>query len=74
MCRPPTQSQENLFENLGRALDHYSEKYENFMFIGDVNMTETEEQLKNFLDLYSLKNLVKEPIAHSKMYRSCIDK
>ena len=46
--RPPTQSQENLFENLGRALDHYSENFENFMFIGDFNMTETEEQLKIF--------------------------
>ena len=31
--RPPTQSQDNLFENLGRALDHYSENYENFMFM-----------------------------------------
>ena len=37
--RPPTQSQDILFENLGRALDHYSENYENFMFIGDFNMT-----------------------------------
>ena len=25
--RQPTQSQENLFENLGLALDHYSENY-----------------------------------------------
>ena len=47
--RPPTQSQDYLFENLGRALDHYSDNYENFMFIGDFNMTETEEQMKNFL-------------------------
>ena len=46
--RPPTQSQDYLIENLGRALDHYSENYENFMFIGDFNMTETEEQLKTF--------------------------
>ena len=52
---PPTQSQEYLLENLGRALDHYSENYENFMILGDFNMTETEEQLKNFLDLYGLK-------------------
>ena len=32
--RPPNKSQDYLFENLGRALDHYSENYENFMFIG----------------------------------------
>ena len=76
--RPPTQSQDYLLENLGRALDHYSENYENFMFIGDFDMTETEEQLENFLDLYSLKNLVHEltflQISNSKMHRSCADK
>ena len=41
--RPPNQSQDYLFENLGRAIDHYSEDCENFMFIGDFNMTEAEE-------------------------------
>ena len=50
--RPPNQSQDYLFENFGRALDHYSENFENFIFVGDFNMTETEEQLKDFLDLY----------------------
>ena len=71
--RPPTQSQDYLFENLGRALDHYSENYENFMFMGDFNMTETEEQLKNFLDLYCLKNLVKEPTCYKSHTPRCID-
>ena len=40
-------------------------------------MTEAEEQLKNFLDLNSLKNFMQEPmlqISNSKMHRSCIDK
>ena len=49
--RPPTQYRDNLLENLGHALDNYSENYENFMFLRDFDMTETEEQLKNFLDL-----------------------
>ena len=70
--RPPTQSQDYLLENLGRALDHYSENYENFMFIGDFNMTETEEQLKNFLDLYGLKNLVPEPTCYKSETARCI--
>ena len=71
--RPPNQSQDYLLENLGRALDHYSENYENFMFIGDFNMTETEEQLKDFLDLYSLKNLVHEPTCYKSQTAKCID-
>ena len=71
--RPPTQSQDYLFENLGRALDHYGDNYENFMFIGDFNMTETEEQMKNFLDLYSLKNLMHEPTCYKSQTARCID-
>ena len=43
------------------------------MFIGDFNITETEEQLKNFLDLYSLKNLVKEPTCYKSNTPKCID-
>ena len=71
--RPPTQSQDYLLENLGRALDHYTENYENFMFIGVFNMTETEEQLKNFLDLYSLKNLMHEPTCYKSETPRSID-
>ena len=36
-------------------------------------MTETEEQLKNFLDLYSLKNLVHEPTCYKSQTAKCID-
>ena len=43
------------------------------MFIGDFNMTETEEQLKNFLELYCLKNLVKEPTCYKSHMPKCID-
>ena len=71
--RPLTQSQDYLFENLGRPLDHYSDNYENFMFIGYFNMTETEEQLRNFLDLYSLKNLVQETTCYKSQTARCID-
>ena len=36
-------------------------------------MTETEEQLKNFLDLYSLKNLVHESTCYKSQTARCID-
>ena len=36
-------------------------------------MTETEEQLKNFLDLYSLKNLVHEATCYKSQTAKCID-
>ena len=34
--------------NLGKALDHYSSKYENFMFLGDFNAEEMDEYTQNF--------------------------
>ena len=36
-------------------------------------MTETEEQLKDFLDLYSLKNHVHEPTCYKSQAAKCID-
>ena len=36
-------------------------------------MTETDEQLNNFLDLYSLKNLVQEPTCYKSQTARCID-
>ena len=71
--RPPTQPQQFLFENLGKALDHYSSKYENFMFLGDFNAEETDEYLQNFLNTYSMKKLVKEPTCYKTETQRCID-
>ena len=36
-------------------------------------MTETEEQLKDFLDLYNIKNLVHEPTCYKSQTAKCID-
>ena len=49
--RPSTQSEEIFLDNLGRALDKYSGEFENFIILGDFNMTVNEGELKNFLDL-----------------------
>ena len=32
--RPPSQSQNHFFEILGKAVDHYSEKYDKFYYLG----------------------------------------
>ena len=64
--RPPTQSEEIFLDNLGRALDKYSGEFENFIILGDFEMTVNEGELKNFLDLYSLKSMVREPTFSSR--------
>ena len=72
--RPPTQSEELFLDNLGRALDKYSGEFENFIILGDFfNMTVNEGRLKNILDLYSLKSMVREPTCFKSENRKCID-
>ena len=71
--RPPTQSEEIFLDNLGRALDKYSGEFENFIILGDFNMTVNEGELKNFLDLYSLKSMVREPTCFKSENPKCID-
>lgn len=46
--RSPTQPQQFLYENLSTALDHYSLKYENVMFLGEFNAEETDKDYNTF--------------------------
>ena len=59
---------------VGKNLDSYSSKYENFILLGDFNVEPTEDAIEEFVKIYSLKNLVKGPTCfknHDKP--SCID-
>ncbi len=40
----------NIFWPNGNAYDHFSEKYENFVFMGDFNLEENEEGVINFMN------------------------
>ena len=53
--RPPTQSQSYFFDQLSTAIDHLSDKYENFVIVGDFNALETEQEIGDFMDLFALK-------------------
>ena len=55
---PP--SQNFYFNNIGRALDTYIQRYDKIMLAGDFNAEEKEVILKAYMELYDLKNLVKE--------------
>ena len=59
--RQSSQSEAHFFENLGIAIDRYSEKFENFLLLGDVNKEETDEQHHDFIIGYALKNMMKGP-------------
>ena len=46
---------------MGKNLDLQSSKYENFIIMGDFNAEPSEKAMSDFLDIYNLKNLVKNP-------------
>ena len=71
--RPPSQSQAHFFENLGKAVDHYSEKYDNYLFVGDFNTEESDQIVHNFMNGYALDSLVKEPTCFKADNPRCID-
>ena len=71
--RPPSQSEAHFLANLGKGIDHYSEKFENFLLLGDFNTVETDQHLHNIMTGYALKNLMKEPTCFKSENPRCID-
>ena len=70
---PPSQSQGHFFENLGKAVDHYSKKYEKSLLPGDYNTVETDKQIPTFMNSYDFRNLGKEPTCFKTDNPWCID-
>jgi len=71
--RAPSQSEAHFFENLGKGIDHYSEKFEKFLLLGDFNAVETDQHVHKFMNGYALKNLMKEPTCFKSENPRCID-
>ena len=71
--RPPLQSLDRFLDNLDKAVDHYSEKYENLLLLGDFNTVDTDQQICTFMNSYDLSNLVKEPTCIKSDNPRCID-
>ena len=59
--KPPSLSKHDFFNHVGKALDFYGAKYENFIVMGDLNTTDSEEVLSEFLEEREFSNLVHFP-------------
>ena len=72
--RPPCQSVEHFFKNVGFALDTYRQIYDKYFLAGDFNMEDTEPVLSEFLTNYVCENLVKDKTCFKNPeYPRCID-
>ena len=61
-------------ECLNRVVDEHSKTYDNFVFIGDFNVSIDENSMKKFCDINCLKSLIKEPTCFKNPDKpTCID-
>ena len=71
---PPSQPDQYFFDNIGNALDKYSQYYEKFLLAGDFNAEDSETCLSQFLYEYHAHNIVKDKTCFkSTSNPSCID-
>ena len=64
----------NHLMNLSKIIDKNSSHYHKYLCIGDFISETNETALRNFCDLYKLKNLVREPTCFKNPDNpSCID-
>ena len=55
-------------------MDNYSSEYDNFILLGDLNSEPTESAVKDFCEIYSCKNLIKDNTCFKNPLKpSCID-
>ena len=60
--------------NLSKIIDRNSFRYDQYICIEDFDSETSETALRNFCDLYKLKNLVREPTCFKNLDNpSCID-
>ena len=54
----------SFLHHVGKSLDHVIGKYENLILLGDFNSQMEEDAMKDFCDIYNLKNLITEPTCY----------
>ena len=63
----------NHLKEIRKNLDNYSSKYDNFIILGDLNLKPTESAVRDFCEMYSCKNLIKDNTCFKNPLKPCID-
>ena len=58
---------ENHLQEIGKGLQYYSSKYENFIVLVDFNAEMSNPHMSEFCALYNLTNLIKEPTCYKNV-------
>ena len=57
----------NRLQEIGKGLDYYLSKYENFIVLGDFNGEMSNPHMSEFCALYNFTNLIKEPTCYKNV-------
>ena len=71
--RSPSQNTSYFLDELGKAINHYSSHYENIIALGDFNLAVEHGEMKTFMEIFHLKNLIKVPTCFKSENPKCID-
>ena len=71
--RPPSQNDLSFISELNLALNFFSPIYENFVLLGDFNLSTENPNLKNFMCSFDLESLINSPTCYKSANPSCID-
>ena len=71
--RPPSQNDLSFINELNLALNFFSPIYENFVLLGDFNLSTENSNLKNFMCSFDLESLINSPTCYKSTNPSCID-
>ena len=71
--KPPSQNDVSFINKLNLALNFFSPICENFVLLGDFNMSTENPNLKNFICSFDLENLINSPTCYKSINPTCID-
>ena len=71
--KPPSQSDLSFINELNLAMNFFSPIYENFVLLGDFNMSTENPNLKHFMCSFDLESLIDLPTCYKSMNPTCID-
>ena len=71
--RPPSQNDLSFISELNLALNFFSPIYENFVLLGDFNLSTENPNLKNFMCSFDLESLIDSPTCYKSINPTCID-
>ena len=71
--KPPSQNDLSFINELNLALNFFSPIYENFVLLGDFNLSTENPKLKNFMCSFDLESFIDSPTCYKSINPTCIN-